>query len=256
MSTTRRRSLIAKPNFQIKLTIIFMLIVTIVANLVGGLTFFFMTSPEARATLRSMVTNPENENGLPGQEVGQLFIKQIMVAEGISLMIVFMLCIWVTHTIAGPLYRMERVANDIGEGDLSIFTRLRPKDELKELADAFNVMSRRLAQKIYAVKDAVRNLEELGDIESGIHSVRASLEVFRLPERGLLDSAQVADEDLEDSDEGDVTNLADVTVPAPPVPVITGASITPTASVKVATVAPQANNKQQGKQNKKKRRRG
>src|SRR5581483_9265466 len=160
--------------------------------------------------------------------------KQIMVAEGISLMIVFMLCIWVTHTIAGPLYRMERVANDIGEGDLSIFTRLRPKDELKELADAFNVMSRRLAQKIYAIKDSVRNLEELGDIDNGIHGVRAALDVFRLPERGLLDSSQAGDGDLEEGLDEEVTALADVTVPSPTAPVITHNLVTPTATSKVA----------------------
>ena len=39
MSTTRRRSYVSKPTFQIKLTIIFMLMVTIVANLVGGLCY-------------------------------------------------------------------------------------------------------------------------------------------------------------------------------------------------------------------------
>ena len=33
---SRRRSYVSKPNFQLKLTIVFMLVVTIVANLVGG----------------------------------------------------------------------------------------------------------------------------------------------------------------------------------------------------------------------------
>src|SRR5437763_9688215 len=152
MSTTRRKSIVAKPSFQIKLTIIFMLMVTIVANLVGGLCFFFLSSSEARGVLARLATSPDYPEGIPVLEMAQLFIPKILVAEGISLVIVFMLCIWVTHTIAGPLYRMERVAAEIAEGDLSLFTRLRPKDELKELADALNYMSCGLAQRLIEIR--------------------------------------------------------------------------------------------------------
>lgn len=203
MSTTRRKSLVAKPSFQIKLTIIFMLMVTIVANLVGGLCFFFLSSTEARQVLARLATSPDYPEGIPVLEMAQLFIPKILVAEGISLVIVFMLCIWVTHTIAGPLYRMERVAGDIGAGDLSLFTRLRPKDELKELADAFNLMSRGLARRMYDLKDAVARLEASGDVKEGVTSMRSVLDTFRLPERELVDRPAADDEEYEEADEGE-----------------------------------------------------
>lgn len=209
MSTTRRKSLVAKPSFQIKLTIIFMLMVTIVANLVGGLCFFFLSSAEARQVLARLATSPDYPEGIPVLEMAQLFIPKILVAEGISLVIVFMLCIWVTHTIAGPLYRMERVAGDIGAGDLSLFTRLRPKDELKELADAFNLMSRGLARRMYELKDAVARLEASGDVKEGVQSMRGVLDGFRLPERELVDRPPVDDDEYEEGDE------AEESAPAP-----------------------------------------
>lgn len=199
MSTTRRKSLVAKPSFQIKLTIIFMLMVTIVANLVGGLCFFFLSSSEARGVLARLATSPDYPEGIPVLEMAQLFIPKILVAEGISLVIVFMLCIWVTHTIAGPLYRMERVAAEIAEGDLSLFTRLRPKDELKELADAFNFMSRGLAKRIFDIHDAVTRLESSGDVKEGLRSMRATLDAFRLPDREFVERPMpFDDEDVEE----------------------------------------------------------
>ncbi|MBI4865109.1 MAG: HAMP domain-containing protein [Candidatus Riflebacteria bacterium] len=179
MTTTRRKSLVAKPSFQIKLTIIFMLMVTIVANLVGGLCFFL--------------------------ERAELLFPKIFVAQCVSLIIVFMLCIWVTHTIAGPLYRMERVAGEIGDGDLSMFTRLRPKDELKELADAFNYMSRALARKIYAIKDATAIIEKTGTAKDGVDALKAVIDRFKLPTRDVLwqpVSPDESDEPVEAADQG------------------------------------------------------
>jgi HAMP domain-containing protein len=214
MSTTRRKSLVAKPSFQIKLTIIFMLMVTIVANLVGGLCFFFLSSAEARGVLARLATSPDYPEGIPVLEMAQLFIPKILVAEGISLVIVFMLCIWVTHTIAGPLYRMERVAAEIAEGDLSLFTRLRPKDELKELADAFNYMSRGLAKRIFDLHDAVGKLETSGDVKDGVRSMRATLDTFRLPDRAFVDSPLPSDEEEGDDDEAAETPAGTVAAPA------------------------------------------
>jgi HAMP domain-containing protein len=207
MTTTRRRSIVAKPSFQIKLTIIFMLMVTIVANLVGGLCFFFLSSNEARSMLGRLASSPDYPDGIPVLEMAQLFIPKILIAEVISLVIVFMLCIWVTHTIAGPLYRMERVAGEIGEGDLSMFTRLRPKDELKELADAFNIMTRGLARRIYALRDSVAVLEAGGSVKDAVAKMRDTLDGFRLPERDVLNLPAPGDDDDDtdalDEDEGE-----------------------------------------------------
>jgi|GEM_PF-890285 len=212
MSTTRRRSFVSKPSFQIKLTIIFMLMVTIVANLVGGLCFFFLSSADARTVIAKLANSPDYPDGIPVKELAEVFIPKIFVAESISLIIVFMLCIWVTHTIAGPLYRMERIAAEIGEGDLSILARLRPKDELKELADAFNVMSRKLARKIYSIKEAVFFLEDGGAPKEALVRLKASMDGFKLPTRELLwepGAGEDERESAEGSDRAKVPNPSD-----------------------------------------------
>ncbi len=176
MNSSRRRTFISKPNFQLKLTIIFMLVVTIVANLVGGICYLFISDQVASY----LQTNPDVLPGLDMAMVAQFLIPKILLAEAISLMLVFILSILITHTIAGPVYRLEKVAAEIAEGNLTISTRLRPKDELKELADAFNEMTSRLAARLRAIRQAVDEAEATG--AKDLAEVRALLSEFRLPE--------------------------------------------------------------------------
>lgn len=178
--TTRRRQFVAKPSFQIKLTIIFMLMVTIVANLVGFLCFALISSDLEPKLAR--LTDP----GTTVSGIAQALIPQVLLAEAATLILVFFLCIWVTHTIAGPLYRMERVAREIGEGDLSLHLQLRPHDELRELADALNAMSRGLARRLYRIREALDEMEAEGAAHPGLKKLDLAIAEFRLPPRRFL----------------------------------------------------------------------
>jgi methyl-accepting chemotaxis protein len=155
----RRTSFVSKPNFQLKLTIIFMLMVTIVANLVGGICYLFISEKVAAL----LAQNPEIFAGVEMADVARFLIPKILLAEAISLCIVFILSILITHTIAGPVYRMEQTAKEIGEGNLALVTRLRPRDEFKELADALNQMAFLLSKRIRQIRFAVEEVEAAGD---------------------------------------------------------------------------------------------
>lgn len=73
--------------------------------------------------------------------------------------------IFVSHKIAGPIYRFEKEAKAIGEGDLTVKFKLRKGDELKELADALEKMGGALRNKI---KDA---LESAGELSGGLEKL-------------------------------------------------------------------------------------
>lgn len=176
MTTYRRRSYFSKPNFQLKLTIIFMLVVTIVANLVGGICYIFI-SETAEKLLRA---NPDLLPHVDMVTVGNVLVPKILLAEAIALSLVFILSILITHTIAGPVYRLERTAQEIARGNLSITTRLRPKDELKELADAFNEMTLGLARRIRALRQATKEAE--ARTGKDLTEIHALLDEFKLPE--------------------------------------------------------------------------
>lgn len=62
---------------------------------------------------------------------------------GVSLVFMFLatlLGIKVSHATAGPLYHFKRVFNEIKNGKTDARVRLRPGDDFKDVANAFNEM--------------------------------------------------------------------------------------------------------------------
>jgi len=144
----RRKRYFIKPGFQSRLTAIFILIVIIVANIVGALVYgISIEKLESKLVVESKLP-------IDTSQLGQALLPGVVAAELVSILLVAFICIFVTHTIAGPVYRMERVARNIGEGDLTNFIKLRPKDELKDLADAMNDMTMGLRNKVTTLRES------------------------------------------------------------------------------------------------------
>jgi signal transduction histidine kinase len=67
--------------------------------------------------------------------------KILMYLGGCSfffLIITSLLGIVLSHRTAGPMYRFKLVFHQIQEGDISARIRLRPKDDLRDVADECN----------------------------------------------------------------------------------------------------------------------
>jgi len=144
----RRKRYFIKPGFQSRLTAIFILIVIIVANIVGALVYgISIEKLESKLVVESKLP-------IDTSQLGQALLPGVVAAELVSILLVAFICIFVTHTIAGPVYRMERVARNIGEGGLTNFIKLRPKDELKDLADAMNDMTMGLRNKVTTLRES------------------------------------------------------------------------------------------------------
>jgi methyl-accepting chemotaxis protein len=156
-SIRRRKRYFIKPGFQSRLTAIFILIVIIVANIVGALVYGFSIEKLERELV------VEHKLPVDTTQLGRALLPGVIIAELVSIIVVAFICIFVTHTIAGPVYRMERVARSIGDGDLTNFIKLRPKDELKDLADAMNDMTMGLRSKIQEIQETFAKVK--GDLD-------------------------------------------------------------------------------------------
>jgi methyl-accepting chemotaxis protein len=66
-----------------------------------------------------------------------------------------------SHKIAGPLYRLGKSLEAIGSGDLTINTKLRAKDQIVELANAINSLTRSLNHRIRGVKEGLSQIEPI-----------------------------------------------------------------------------------------------
>ncbi len=78
---------------------------------------------------------------------------------GLSLFVVFigLLGIFITHKVAGPIYKMKMLLRQVGNGKLNFQGRLRKGDELQDFFEAFAEMAAQLKSR---QADEVKRLDE------------------------------------------------------------------------------------------------
>ena len=79
------------------------------------------------------------------------------------ILIIAVISIFVSHKIAGPVYRLEESTKLIASGDLTHKVHLRQGDELGDLQDAFNDMSESLSKMVYKDREIIERLAKTGD---------------------------------------------------------------------------------------------
>ena len=62
------------------------------------------------------------------------------------------LSIFITHKIAGPLYRLKKSLSMIVKGNLDVKVKLRKGDDLKDLAEHFNMLAEELSTFVNTVR--------------------------------------------------------------------------------------------------------
>ncbi len=70
--------------------------------------------------------------------------QSVWPALGVVILIMGGLSIFVTHKIAGPVYRFKKTLAEISGGNLDVVIRLRKRDDLKDLAEDLNLMIREM----------------------------------------------------------------------------------------------------------------
>jgi len=84
--------------------------------------------------------------------------------------LVFILALLFSHRIAGPVYRIEKMLEEIVKGNLGLKIRLREGDELVDLAYMINSMTERFNNTIVSDRDILikieKDLEEIKKLSS------------------------------------------------------------------------------------------
>ena len=77
--------------------------------------------------------------------------------------IIAIISLFVSHKIAGPVYRLEESTKLIAAGDLTHKVHLRQGDELFDLQDAFNTMQESLSKMVKKDREIIARLAKTGD---------------------------------------------------------------------------------------------
>ncbi|MCG3205472.1 MAG: hypothetical protein KCHDKBKB_02193 [Elusimicrobia bacterium] len=135
---------IIKHHFQFKLSFILLAILS-VSTLIIWL--------ESRVAVNKMI-----EAGFVTGEDAVLQLQSLTSIIGqtgfLIMALTFGLVLFLTHFLAGPIYRFEKIFKEMKEGNLSIFVRLRKHDQMQDLADEFNQGLAGLRSKIKKEREA------------------------------------------------------------------------------------------------------
>jgi methyl-accepting chemotaxis protein len=74
--------------------------------------------------------------------------------------LIFFASMLMSHRVSGPVYRFERSAEALANGDLTVRVRLREKDEMKEAAARMDGTIDKFRTKITGLKDYSREIKE------------------------------------------------------------------------------------------------
>lgn len=128
----RRKRYLIKKRLQFKYLLFVLLAMLIPTTVFGGALYYLVWQ-----TVASEFAIPEilAENLIPAlNKVNTLLL--IFLPLVFLLMLIF--SVYISHKIAGPVYRLEKELIEIAKGDYSRRIKFRSHDELQEIADNIN----------------------------------------------------------------------------------------------------------------------
>lgn len=160
----RRKNYFIKKEFQTKFIMKFCVLVTLTAIISAFLVYLFLSHSVTTVFENSRIMiKPSTEFIMPGLILSSL-ISIILVSVATIIVVLF-----ISHRIAGPLYKLENSLERMGEGDISFDISFRKGDEARVLSEVFNKSRRRLNGMINAIK---KDFKEGRDISEKLEKFR------------------------------------------------------------------------------------
>ncbi len=152
MDFQKRKNYLIEKRFQIKYMLLTMLLLL-------AFSFIFIVIIFAPYMLTLYFNYPLVEKAEAARAILLLHAK---VWPGIGTVIVLfsVVSIFITHKIAGPLYRLKKTLSQVTNGDLNIVVKLRKWDDLKDLAEHVNILIEELRTFVTTLRNDYNLLSE------------------------------------------------------------------------------------------------
>lgn len=157
---TRRRIYFIEKSFQAKFILKFCVLVVFGGLLTIGLLYFLAMKSTTVSFVNSRVVVRSTADFILPILVQTVAI--VVVIVGFAAVIV---TLFVSHKIAGPLYRLKKVMQELENGDFSQDFHIRHLDQLQDLAKTFNITIKKIRERIQILK------EGLGILEQGLNNI-------------------------------------------------------------------------------------
>jgi len=151
--TNRRKDYFIKKKFQSKFIIRFCALVVLGAIITGVSLYLLSGDTVTTAFVNSRLSIVRTSDYILPALIGSSLVSIVLVSIATGVVIMYL-----SHRIAGPLYKIEKCVKEIGEGNLNLKINLRSTDEITELADSLNGMTANINGRISVVKNRIDEL--------------------------------------------------------------------------------------------------
>ncbi len=180
-----RKNYFIKKKFQLNFLLKFVILLLVESLLIGGLFMYVSSDTITTGYLNSTLRIEKTPDFFFISLI--LIILITVVGIGMAAMAIF---IYLSHRIAGPLYRFEDVLRDAERGDLTTRIGLRKTDELAELKESINSLLASTDSRLGRIKKYLLEMEELlshaddpqtaSKLSSKVNSIKDELAFFRV----------------------------------------------------------------------------
>lgn len=202
----KRSVYLIKTGLQLRYMTIMLISMLIMSFVVGWTIYYSIWDPISSEELTSIADLAQVFHGVNNALVWRLpFI--LIIAGAFS--------VFLSHKIAGPVYKFEQSAKRIAAGDLTLRIKLRKGDEMQSLADIFNSMTESLENLVITDRKIIsriigiaRNMpsdsEELKSMSPDeskklIAELGSAIEDLRMVTGNFIVSEESSEEALEDT---------------------------------------------------------
>ena len=182
MNNQRRNYFIDK-SFQTRFILKFCFI-AILAAIAIGISLFLLSANSTTVAIENTKVTVKTTADF----ILPFILQTIIVVTIFSAISVVFLTLFVSHKIAGPLYRLKREIDKLGNANFGAIFQIRTTDQLKELSSSLTSMSNSLKDKVTAIKvetDGLRKVldglyfENKKQVEDKVKQIEAVLNTFK-----------------------------------------------------------------------------
>lgn len=152
----RRRNYFINKKFQTDFSIKFLVIIVIEAIMAVGL-FLYLS----KGTLTTGYIGSELKISRTYDFFLPMLLLSNIIIVGVTGIIGIAVLIFMSHRIAGPMFRFEKVLDEISKGDLTYKFKLRQGDQFKELEKRINELTDILDSKAGNLKSGVTEISKM-----------------------------------------------------------------------------------------------
>jgi len=174
----KRRNYFIDKSFQLRFILKFCLLIIAAGLLTMGALYLF-----ARHSMTVSIVNSRVVAFTTADFILPLLIQTILVVTILIGIATAVVTLFISHKIAGPLYRFKKVVDNLSDGDFSEGFSIRKSDQLQELSSALNTMIAKVRSELLRLQKNIFMLKNMAEGSSSIELKKVTEELNKIIQR-------------------------------------------------------------------------